>query len=381
MRYDYGDPRRGLGFEHYNFYDSLRNMGHEILYFDYMSLLQKLGKDGMNRRLLEVVRQKEPNLLFSVLFTDQFEPGTFREITERTETTTLNWFCDDHWRFDNYSCHWAPLFDWVITTARSAVPKYEEMGLARFIKSQWACNHFLYRPLGLPLTHDVAFVGQPHGDRRSVIERLRKRGLSVEARGHGWESGRLSQEEMIRLFNQSRVNLNLSNASMVATGPGPEPLPGSSSVSRVLLRLPKGSSLVGLASKVSSRLRRPAVSASKPEQQPAYSQQIKGRNFEVPGCGGFLLTNPAEDLDSYYVCGKEIAVFETPDELVEKAEYFLRHEAERRAIAEAGLRRTLAEHTYVHRFDDIFRRIGLESPSASDILAGKVRAGETIEVE
>ena len=28
--------------------------------------------------------------------------------------------------------------------------------------------------------------------------------------------------------------------------------------------------------------------------------QIKGRNFEVPGCGGFLLTQPADDLERYF---------------------------------------------------------------------------------
>jgi spore maturation protein CgeB len=51
MKYDYGKPEQGFSFEHYNFYHSLLYMGHDILYFDYMTLMQQHGRDGMNRRL------------------------------------------------------------------------------------------------------------------------------------------------------------------------------------------------------------------------------------------------------------------------------------------------------------------------------------------
>src|SRR3972149_554001 len=49
MQYDYGNPSQGYSFEHYNFYDSLRGMGHEILYFDFLELEQVYGRDEMNR--------------------------------------------------------------------------------------------------------------------------------------------------------------------------------------------------------------------------------------------------------------------------------------------------------------------------------------------
>jgi spore maturation protein CgeB len=87
--------------------------------------------------------------------------------------------------------------------------------------------------------------------------------------------------------------------------------------------------------------------------------QIKGRNFEVPACGGFLLTGRAADLNHYYDAGKEIVVFADEDELVRLARYYLDHESERREIASAGHRRTLAEHTYDHRFRDIFAALGV----------------------
>jgi spore maturation protein CgeB len=357
MKYDYGDPARGLGFEHYNFYDSLRNMGHDLLYFDFMTLHKGLGRQGMNRRLLEVARSERPELSFSVLFTDQFEPEAISKLSELCPT--VNWFCDDHWRFESFSQHWAPRFTWVVTTARSALPKYEAIGCHQVIKSQWACNHFLYRRLSLPLTHDVTFVGQPHGNRRSLIEALRGAGLSVKVWGMGWKEGRLSQDEMIRVFNQSRINLNLSNASVLKGATAP-------SLARRVLRRLLGDAHPG------DRERRPPAVADP-------NDQIKGRNFEIPGCGGLMLTGTAEDLANYYEPDQEIAVFDSFEVLVGKIRHYLAHEGERAAIAEAGYRRTLADHTYVHRFNDIFRRMGFAS-SLDPLSTGKISPGTTIEV-
>jgi spore maturation protein CgeB len=90
-----------------------------------------------------------------------------------------------------------------------------------------------------------------------------------------------------------------------------------------------------------------------------YPEQIKGRNFEVPGCGGFLLTGQADNLHDYYAPSQQVACYRNFEELVHKVRHYLRHEEERAAIAAAGHQRTLAEHTYAHRFADIFRQMGV----------------------
>jgi len=320
-RYDYGDLSRGLSFEHYNFHDTLVHMGHNITYFDAMAEYQQRGRTQTSIRLRDIVRSEKPDLLFCVLFTDQFDVDTMRDISQHTETVTYNWFCDDHWRFDNYSQHWAPAFNWVSTTAASALPKYERLGYTNVIKTQWACNHFLYKPLSGQTDHDVTFVGQPHGTRRRVIEALKASGIQVQTWGHGWENGRLSQQEMIEMFGRSRINLNLSNAS--TTGQG--------------------------RSRWFTRNRK------------SLAQQIKGRNFEIPGCGGFLLTDLAENLQDYYLLGQEVATFMDNDELIAKVRYYLDHESERQRIAKSGYMRTLTDHTYERRFTDIFTAMGFKA--------------------
>jgi len=368
MEFDYGEQARGRSFEHYNFYESLCGMGHDLLYFDFMELERTLGREAMNRRLLETVRAEKPDVLFTILFQDQIRPETIREISDDGVTKTVNWFCDDHWRFENFSQHWAPNFHYVVTTASSALPKYRAIGYENVIKSQWACNHDRYRKLDLPHEYDVTFVGQPHGTRRGVIEALRQAGIRVRVWGNGWPEGRVTQEEMIRIFNQSRINLNLSNASVAQPTAAAMPRPLGNWFKRkaagALRRIPYGGKIKQL---LKSQLWEPANVSAQPQaaplDQPLTSQQghdqIKGRNFEVPGCGGCLLTGRADDLHRYYDVGTEVLCFgETVGDLIAQIRTLLKDEAQCRAVAEAGYRRTLAEHTYAHRFEAIFRQMG-----------------------
>jgi len=357
-KYDYGKPEQGFSFEHYNFYDFFQRSGHEIIYFDTLTLLKELGKEAANQRLWETARAEQPELMFTVLFTDELDQTIVRRISEETKTVTLNWFCDDHWRFENYSQYWAPCFNWVVTTAKSAIPKYEGLPYAHAIKSQWGCNHLLYQKLDLPLKYDVSFVGQPHGNRREIIRNLQKRGIKVHTFGAGWQSGRVTQEEMIRIFSQSRINLNLSNASISSDQPAPAARNGLEWVARTLDHVPLGGHIRKCGAAVMEfAARRRSIKSSPPVK---YFEQIKGRNFEVPGCGGFMLTGKAEDLESYYDLNKQIVCFEDTDDLIDKIRYYLAHEPERAAIAQAGYERTLQDHTYEQRFKAIFSQMKLQ---------------------
>jgi len=79
------------------------------------------------------------------------------------------------------------------------------------------------------------------------------------------------------------------------------------------------------------------------------------RLFDVCGCGGFLLTNWQEELPEFYEPGTEAEYFGSVDELLDKAGYYLEHEDERVAIARAGYERTKACHTYDIRIAEMIR--------------------------
>jgi spore maturation protein CgeB len=72
----------------------------------------------------------------------------------------------------------------------------------------------------------------------------------------------------------------------------------------------------------------------------------------VPGAGGFLISENADDLNKFY-CVEEIETFEGVDELGGKIKKYLDEFANRDRMAEAGYRRTIDQHTYEHRFSKL----------------------------
>lgn len=60
------------------------------------------------------------------------------------------------------------------------------------------------------------------------------------------------------------------------------------------------------------------------------------RALDIMGCGGFLLSNYQSELAECFDEGKEIVMFYSLDDCIEKIKYYLEHEEERSAIAFAG---------------------------------------------
>ncbi|HTQ98460.1 MAG TPA: glycosyltransferase [Candidatus Acidoferrum sp.] len=87
--------------------------------------------------------------------------------------------------------------------------------------------------------------------------------------------------------------------------------------------------------------------------------QVKLRDFEVPMAGGFYLMEHAPDYDELFVPGREVETWRTLDELNDKLRYYLDHPAQCAAIAQAGARRARAEHSWQHRFAQLFTELGL----------------------
>lgn len=82
------------------------------------------------------------------------------------------------------------------------------------------------------------------------------------------------------------------------------------------------------------------------------------RLFEATGAGACLLTDWKENLARLFEPDKEVLTYSSAAECVEKIRYILAREDERRAIADAGQRRTLREHNFDNRaarIDEIIR--------------------------
>ncbi|WFS63738.1 DUF3880 domain-containing protein [Pseudodesulfovibrio thermohalotolerans] len=83
------------------------------------------------------------------------------------------------------------------------------------------------------------------------------------------------------------------------------------------------------------------------------SRQMKGavnqRVFDVPACGGFLLTDHREQMEDLFDLDREAAVYRRVEDIPDMVERFAADETSRKDIARAALRRILAEHTYENR--------------------------------
>jgi spore maturation protein CgeB len=77
------------------------------------------------------------------------------------------------------------------------------------------------------------------------------------------------------------------------------------------------------------------------------------RLYETTGVGTLLITDYKENLPSLFEPGSEVIAYRSAEECVELVSYYLDHEEERQAIARAGQRRTLREHSYLQRMQEL----------------------------
>jgi spore maturation protein CgeB len=77
------------------------------------------------------------------------------------------------------------------------------------------------------------------------------------------------------------------------------------------------------------------------------------RLFEATGMGALLLTDHKRNLSDLFVPDLEVATYGDVDDLVRRATDYLGDDAAMRRVARAGQRRTLGEHSYLHRMSEL----------------------------
>lgn len=90
------------------------------------------------------------------------------------------------------------------------------------------------------------------------------------------------------------------------------------------------------------------------------------RLYEATGVGALLITDRKDNLGELFEVGKEVVAYSSPEEAAELIRYYIAHPEEARAIAMAGQARTLREHTYKRRMEELV-------PVLERYLAGGVR--------
>ena len=297
--HQYGNPNRGLGTEYSSFIPALRHLGYNVAHFESWNKRKYRDLGELNSALVETVLEERPDVVLSVQMNYEIWLETWRVISDYCGATTVNWATDDSWRYKSFSRFVGKAFDCVATTYMTAVCKYRRDDIQRVLLTQWAANpDELRRPVDASsCRYPVTFVGTAHGPRRQFVQRLGKLGIDVLCFGYGWKNGPVPMERIPEIVQCSVVSLNFANS--------------------------------------------------------VRGKQVKARNFEVPGWGGFLLAEHVEGLDQHYSIGQEIVTFRDLEDCADKAKYYLTHTKERDAVAQAGHERTRNEHTYIHRMCEL----------------------------
>ena len=77
------------------------------------------------------------------------------------------------------------------------------------------------------------------------------------------------------------------------------------------------------------------------------------RLYEATGVGALLLTDAKRNLGELFEIGREVVAYENVENCLEKIEFLMNHDDQRQEIARAGQARTLREHSYARRMEEL----------------------------
>ena len=79
--------------------------------------------------------------------------------------------------------------------------------------------------------------------------------------------------------------------------------------------------------------------------------------------GALYLTEDQPELAEYFDPGREVLTYTDRDDLLDKARYYLAHQEQAERIRRAGFAARAREHTWQHRFAELFAALGLRAAS------------------
>ncbi len=90
---------------------------------------------------------------------------------------------------------------------------------------------------------------------------------------------------------------------------------------------------------------------------PQMSMALNQRVFDIPACGGFVLTERRPELEELFDIDTEAVCYDGEDGITDAVSRCLGAPAKRQAVVVAARRRILAQHTYEHRLRSLFAHL------------------------
>ena len=311
--------------------NTLRKLGYEVDAIDstrtwngwrlrLVNLLQKIKIGIDSETLNSKVVQACLNNFYDALWIDKglwTRPGLLDQLKRKHPALILISFSpDDMFNPINQTYRYVrclPLYHHVITTKHHNVDEFRKAGVQEVHYVQKSHDADVQKKYDLTpedYAHygsDVGFIGNFEQPRFRSMLALAQAGIGVNVKGPAWER-----------FKNQHKNLQIEPKNFF----GEEYAKVLQATKINLGFLHKGN-----------------------------RDQHTARSIEIPACGGFLLAERTAEHLQLFEEGKEAEFFDSDGELVEKVNYYLAHEEQRAAIAQAGYERCVnSEYDNYHVF-------------------------------
>lgn len=269
----------------------------------------------------------------------------------------------------NYSCnniHQFHLVDVIskkvdcnIFAEQNAKKKFDQIHV-NSIQMQMGSNEFFYKDLGLQFQYDVTFVGQKYADRGDILMDLIDSEIDAYAFGPKWSEfqaiGNHSLKDMVDKIITITAKNGIQYTSHYLFNKIQKKFQDRSQASSLLGHVGgmlSDEQMVQVFNKSKINLGFTTVYLGGREGG-VKLDHLRLRDFEIPMSGGFYLTKYSEEIENYFDVGREIECYSCQDDLIEKCKFYLKNSSAREKIRLAGLERSRNCHTWNKRFDKLF---------------------------
>lgn len=359
---------------YHNLYEPLIDLGYDVvlLRLDEFAQRHKISFRGkkfneiLSNELKQIFKKEQLSkpfdLFFSYLTDQDINPYAIQDL-KSFGVPMANFSCNNTHQFylvNNIS----PFFDFNLHSEKDAEIKFKEIE-ANPVWFPMAANPNYYFPLKIDFEYDASFVGSAYAKRPYYIDHLVRRGIKIDCFGPNWlinkplnklkkikkeaERFKWLLESNFAFSTQKRLNLSsrvyqydlLNNLRKLCEGRFHYPVDDIE-----MIRIFN-----------SSKINLGFLEVFDEANSQVVKQHLHLREFEVPMCRGLYMTNFSEELAEFYEPEKEMVMFYSEHDMLDKANFILNHPEYADGVRNKGYLRSTSCHTYQKRFLDLFNKL------------------------
>ena len=255
----------------------------------------------------------------------------------------------------------ANLFDLVWLTSHETQYLFEKWGCKNIIFQTYAANPYISVPNWNHINKSVGFIGSPYGSRVNKINDLLENEIkcsiysdSLFKTNYNTSTGNKKLDIKDILVKASRyVRFPIGRKVFQSSILNKLKTQGKLNLkSKYLIKNPSvtDEEMCNLYSSFSLSLNITELRDTYILEKPVH--KIHLRTFEIPMCGGLQLASYNDELSNYFEENKEIIMYRSKDEMIDKTKFYLDKKSESTVLKmkQAARKRAEGEHTWVNRF-------------------------------